>query len=162
MGISKSNTGRLLSLQKNIEMRFSLNLIVIIALMGFIVACKTDPKVANTATTMGKAAPNENPNGVYLDYNIQDVGAIPRDIPKTVTVVIHNNKPDSIQITGTPTTCDCMTIGLQKKVIPSGDTAQMQVTYNARIPGLFEKDVYVDFIGQDSTMRFTMKGHVKQ
>ena len=54
-----------------------------------------------------------------------------------------------------------MTIGLQKKVIPSGDTAQMQVTYNARDPGLFEKDVYVDFIGQDSTMRFTMKGHVK-
>jgi hypothetical protein len=115
MGISRSNNGILLSLQKNIEMRFSLNLIVIIALMGFIVACKTDPKVANTATTMGKAAPNENPNGVYLDYNIQDVGAIPRDIPKTVTVVIHNNKPDSIQITGTPTTCDCMTIGLQKK-----------------------------------------------
>ena len=64
-------------------MRFSLNLIVIIALMGFIVACKQILKLKSTATTMGKAAPNENPNGVYLDYNIQDVGAIPRDIPKT-------------------------------------------------------------------------------
>ena len=143
-------------------MRLTLKLILAIVFMCSIIACKTDPKVTDTANTKGQAAPNENPSGIYLDYNVQDVGAIPRDIPKTVTVVIHNNKPDSMQITGTPTTCDCMTIGLQKKNIPSGDTAQMQVTYNARIPGLFEKDVYVDYIGQDSTLRFTMKGHVKQ
>ena len=100
--------------------------------------------------------------GVVLDDEVQDVGAISRDIPVTVKVVITNNKPDSVQLMDPTTTCDCMKVNLQKRIMATKDTAIMTVTYNARIPGLFDKDVYVNYVGQDSILKFTIKGHVKQ
>jgi len=136
--------------------------LLIVAIVGLSVySCKQD-KPVQAGKAKNELAKNPNQEGVFLDYNVQDVGAIPRDKPITVKVVIINNKPDSITITGTPTTCDCMNVSLQKKNLGPKDTAQMAVTYNARIPGLFDKDVYVNFMGQDSTLKFTMKGHVKQ
>lgn len=141
--------------------QFSISAIYFLFIL-VLTSCQSDKKRGESQQPSQNNTTSVNNTGVSLDYYVHDVGAIPRDIPKTVTVVISNNKPDSIVITGTPTTCDCMKVDLQKKTIPSGDTAHMNVTYNARIPGLFEKDVYIDFIGQDSTLRFTMKGHVKQ
>ncbi len=138
-------------------------IIVFASLMISFTACQQDKKSVNgTEEAKTETAKNENQEGVFMDFPVKDVGAIPRDIPKTVQVVITNNKPDSITITKTSTTCDCMDVQLLKKVLAPRDTAHMAVTYNARIPGLFEKDVYVNYIGQDSTFKFTLKGHVKQ
>lgn len=55
-----------------------------------------------------------------MDFTVKDVGAIPRDIPITVQVVITNNKPDSITITKTSTTCDCMDVQIPKNTRSPG------------------------------------------
>ncbi|HQN56907.1 MAG TPA: DUF1573 domain-containing protein [Saprospiraceae bacterium] len=140
------------------------NFIIIFAsLLISFTGCQQDKKSGNaTEGTKTETVNNKNSEGVFMDFTVKDVGAIPRDLPITVQVVITNNKPDSITITKTSTTCDCMDVQIPKKILGPRDTAHMAVTYNARIPGLFEKDVYVTYTGQDSTFKFTLKGHVKQ
>ncbi len=120
-----------------------------------LVSCKSDPNSQG-------AAINNNKEGVYLDQNVKDVGAIPRDIPKVTKFVLTNNKPDTITLLPPATTCDCMKVSIGKKFLAPKDTTLVSVTFNARIPGLFSKDVYLNYVGQDSALFATVKGHVKQ
>ena len=127
-----------------------------------LISCRNEKGNNSNNSSKSEISKNENQEGVFLDYNVKDVGAIPRDRPVTTKTVITNNKPDTLQLLDPSTTCDCMTVDLKKRRIAPKDTAIMTVTYNARIPGLFDKEVYVNYVGQDSTLKYTMKGHVKQ
>lgn len=118
-------------------------------------SCKSDPKSEATKV-------NSNAEGVFLDKNVKDVGAIPRDIPVVTKFVVTNNKPDTVNLLEPTTTCDCMKVKLGKRILAPKDTTLVSVTFNARIPGLFSKDIYVNYVGQDSLLFATVKGHVKQ
>lgn len=152
-----------LHLQKNNNMKLNIGITLLLSGMMIFNSCANEgSKKADAKAVKSDTAKNENQEGVFLDYNVQDVGAIPRDKPITTQTVITNNKPDTLMILDPSTTCDCMKVDLRKRKLAPKDTAIMTVTYNARIPGLFDKDVYVNYVGQDSTLKYTMKGHVKQ
>ncbi|QLH29006.1 MAG: DUF1573 domain-containing protein [Candidatus Parvibacillus calidus] len=98
------------------------NFIIIFAsLLISFTGCQQDKKSGNaTEGTKTETVNNKNSEGVFMDFTVKDVGAIPRDLPITVQVVITNNKPDSITITKTSTTCDCMDVQIPKKYSDPG------------------------------------------
>ena len=51
---------------------------------------------------------------------------------------------------------------MSKTTLAAGDTAYITITYDAKIPGLFSKDVYVNYPGQLDVLLVEVKGHVKR
>ncbi|MBK6372954.1 MAG: DUF1573 domain-containing protein [Saprospiraceae bacterium] len=133
------------------------NSVILLALMILAFAsCKNDGASGNVNGA------NKNQEGVFLDYPVKDLGKIPRDVPFHTTLVITNNKPDTIIMLPMSTTCDCMKVKLSKMHIGPKDTASISVVFDAHIPGFFDKDIYINYVGQDSVFMGKIKGHVMQ
>lgn len=129
-------------------------LILCVAIICFS-GCSSEPKSQT-------AVKNSDRAGVFLNKDVIDVGAITRDIPIVSKFFVTNNKPDTVRLLDPTSTCDCMKVSVGKRILAPKDTTLVSVTYNARIPGLFSKDIYVNYVGQDSLLVATVKGHVKQ
>lgn len=135
--------------------------IVFLSLILF--SCKTDTK-SSTQLSSTWVMPDSlvNKKGVFLNTDMIDMGILEWGVPvKTAAVLInHSSAPISgMQVT---TTCGCVSAVMSKKSIAAGDTAYITITYDAKIPGLFSKDVYVDYPGQLDVLRVEVKGHVKR
>ncbi|MBK8749315.1 MAG: DUF1573 domain-containing protein [Saprospiraceae bacterium] len=133
------------------------NSVILLAVMILAFAsCKNDGASGNVIGA------NKNQEGVFLDYPVKDLGKIPRDVPLHTTLVITNNKPDTIIMLPMSTTCDCMKVKLSKMHIGPKDTASISVVFDAHIPGFFNKDVYILIMLDKILYLGKIKGHVMQ
>lgn len=74
-----------------------------------------------------------------------DFGIIPRAGKVTHNYIIKNAGKDTLKIKSVHKSCGCTTVPLQKDVIPPGDTALLQVTFNAAsYQGPVAKVIYLE------------------
>jgi hypothetical protein len=79
------------------------------------------------------------------------------------TYVLKNDSPVTLQIIRIQTTCGCtISKAPEKKVIPPGESVDIQVSFNTRgYSGIVEQVVYVHTDRQDSPIiKFTLKADV--
>lgn len=146
----------LLHLQKFYNMNFIKPFVVILIVQGLF-ACANTPEKSNV-----KAENKVLKEGVSLSTHAIDYNVIERDIPAVEYVILTNNKKSTLTGLEVSSSCGCTLAKLSKTSVDAGDTALITVTYDARIPGLFSKDVYVNYYGQDSLMTINVSGHTRQ
>lgn len=137
---------------------------LLISLLSIFILFSCRQKTASTtASASGYTIPDSliNKRGVFFNRDVVDMGVLERGVPVMSKVILFNHSNNQLQLDEPSTTCGCTTAKTSKKVVEPGDTCMVYITYDSKIPGIFSKDVYIDFPGQLDVLRIEVKGHVK-
>ena len=133
----------------------------IVCMLLYFIQCKSDPAAPNGP---GDTLPDSLKvrNGVFIYPAVIDMGKLERGVPVKSKVTLYNHSDADITLMDPTTTCGCTLISKSNKdKVASRDTAQYWVIFDAKVPGLFSKDFYINYVAQPDVLQGTVKGHVK-
>lgn len=99
--------------------------------------------------------------GVFLYPTVIDMGKLERGVPVRSKTILVNHSDQEINLMDPSTTCGCTAVLKNKNKVAQGDTAQFWITYDAKIPGIFSKNAYINYEAQPTVLEVEIKGHVK-
>ncbi|HQW11714.1 MAG TPA: DUF1573 domain-containing protein [Saprospiraceae bacterium] len=139
-----------------------MRLLIPILAMLMLFSCK-QKSTSTASAAKGYTIPDSliNKRGVFFNRNVVDMGVLQRGIPVMSKVIMFNHSNNQLQLEEPSTTCGCTTAKTSKKVVEPGDTCMVYISYDSKIPGIFSKDVYINFPGQLDVLRIEVKGHVE-
>jgi hypothetical protein len=83
---------------------------------------------------------------VVLDKKLDEMGDFDWKIPQTATFSLRNLGDHLLIIEDINASCGCTSVTYSKEPVPSGKSADIQVTYRAEHPEHFEKTITVYLI----------------
>lgn len=89
-----------------------------------------------------------------------DCGQVKFREPVTIPVEFKNNSNDDTKITGVRVSCGCVAASYPRGVLPRGRVFKVNVTFDAKQMGHFEKQVGIYYEGGKEPMIITLRGEV--
>lgn len=130
--------------------------LVLLTFTFFLDACQSDTQTA-------KREEVKLEDTFYVESMNIDMGVLNRGVPAKITTVFHNNTKKPIEGLYLSTSCDCMDVKVAQENVAPNDTTLFTFTYDSKVPGMFQKDVTMDFINnKNDTLIIKVRGHVKQ
>ena len=96
---------------------------------------------------------------VVLDKNLDEMGDFDWKIPQTATFSLRNLGDHLLIIEDINASCGCTSVTYSKEPVPSGKSADIQVTYRAEHPEHFEKTITVYCNTPTSPIRLKIRGN---
>jgi len=115
----------------------------------------------SVSTMVGQqsGATNQGKDLLVLKETAYDFGKIQQGRPTTHIFRVENKAGDTLQIQNVQASCGCTTPVWSKEPVAPGNTAEINVGYNAAADGPFEKTVTIFYNG-GQTKTLTIKGNV--
>lgn len=95
-----------------------------------------------------------------VDQELRHVGEVLYQEPCTAEFTLTNKEKAPIRIASLRVSCGCLQAKTSANVIPSGGSATVRLTYDARQMGTFRKEVAVRFAGDNTPLWLAMEGRV--
>lgn len=118
-------------------------------------------KTILTAIVLAMATTNIYGQRISAEQEIIDCGTIGYDKPFTVKFNLRNKGRD-LQIDTVKTSCGCATASYPRGIISRGDTFTVELTYDARQLGHFEKEAAIFSNASDKPYYIKMRGVVAE
>ncbi|MCY6294898.1 DUF1573 domain-containing protein [Bacteroides fragilis] len=96
---------------------------------------------------------------VVLDKNLDEMGDFDWKTPQTATFSLRNLGDHLLIIEDINASCGCTSVTYSKEPVPSGKSADIQVTYRAEHPEHFEKTITVYCNTPTSPIRLKIRGN---
>ena len=99
-------------------------------------------------------------NSVTIDQEIRSLGEVPWQQPKTVTFELKNTSTSSWRLTDVHASCGCTQVIWPREDIKPEETATLQVIFDARQLGSFQKEIEVYTSASAEPIYLTLQGRV--
>lgn len=116
------------------------------------------------ATTVSAQEANENPNAPVISFEktTHDFGTIEQNGNGTYAFVYTNEGKEPLQITNAKGSCGCTVPKWSRDPLPPGETAEIEVKYDTKRVGPFNKSVTITSNASEATKVIRIKGTVKK
>jgi hypothetical protein len=140
-------------------------ILLIIPLFALLQAhAQTQPAVGSSppnAATTAKTEVNPNAPIAKWDMMVNDLGEIPKGIPKAAEFTLTNDGKEPLIIKSASASCGCTIAKYSQEPILPGKSTVVSATYNAATPGAFNKTVTVITNADPNPVVLQIKGTVK-
>lgn len=98
---------------------------------------------------------------ILLDKPFIDFGVFPWKEEQKAKFIIKNTGNESLVIKDIITSCDCTTVSYKKEPVPQNGSLEVEITFKAEHPEVFERDITVYCNANNAPVEVTVKGEAK-
>ena len=98
---------------------------------------------------------------ILLDKPSIDFGVFPWKEEQKAKFIIKNTGNESLVIKDIITSCDCTTVSYKKEPVPPNESLEVEITFKAEHPEVFERDITVYCNADNAPVEVTVKGEAK-